>query len=282
MKQPIGYNSVIRNNSSCITYAYDILNEQGIVTKGNVQESFVLLPTDMALIAANNLILGAINLRLNPVVVPVLGHIKIKYVDSEGIDLEVPTELKSLPLATYYYTAKSFVGYNLIGNSVNSIILTDDIPQVITFTYSKILKGNITLKYQCNSVDLEIPTLNSDLDLGSYTYNNKVFEGYIVNEGTSKSTILSADNLNPTITFLYTKAVIVPVTGSVILTYLDETRTNIEEPTIINNLDIGTYDYVNKTFEGYELNDDLNKTAVLTIDNLNQTITFLYTKIVTK
>jgi len=276
MKQTIGYNSIIRNNSATITYAYDQINDLGVITKGNVQESFILLPTDIDLIAANNVLLNAINLRLNPIVTPILGNIQIKYVDSNGIDLEVPTTLTSLPLGTYFYTAKDFVGFNLIGNLTSSIILTDDTPGVITFTYSKILKGNITIKYQCGEVDLEIPTVNVDLVVGSYTFNNKVFEGYTLNNESSQTTVLSSENLNPIITFNYTKT-IVAQTGSVTLSYQSENSINIEAPTVISDLALGSYDYSGKVFEGYTLTDISTQTAVLNTENLNISLVFNYT-----
>lgn len=210
MNQCIGYNSVIRNSSATLSYVYNTIDENGVITNPNVRESFILLPEDTDIISANNKILDFLNLRLNPVVATVLGNIQIKYIDSEGIDLETPTAQSSLPLGTYFYTAKDFVGYNLTGNVTNSIVLTDATTGIITFTYSKILKGNITIKYECDFVDLETPTVNSDLVVGSYTFNNKVFDGYTLSNDNeaSQTTVLSADNLAPTITFTYTKDVV--------------------------------------------------------------------------
>jgi len=141
MKQCIGYNSIIRNNMVNITYAYNIIDDNGVIIKSNIHESFILLPKNNTdLIAANNTILVAINTRINPVIPVVTGKITINYVDENLANLETPTVLDNLPLATYYYTAKDFLGYTLAGNNIQSTILdSNNLNMVITFNYTKIV-----------------------------------------------------------------------------------------------------------------------------------------------
>ncbi|HEY8805435.1 MAG TPA: MucBP domain-containing protein [Clostridium sp.] len=136
MNQVIGYNSIIRNNSATITYAYNSIDTTGVITKANIQESFILLPSDEALISANNIILTAISLRLNPIVPILTGTITIKYLDQDNIALESELPLTNLPLGNYYYNAKSFSGYSLVGNAIQNVLLSaDNLDQVITFSY---------------------------------------------------------------------------------------------------------------------------------------------------
>ncbi|HEY8804254.1 MAG TPA: MucBP domain-containing protein [Clostridium sp.] len=279
MNQIIGFNSITRNSSLTISYVYNIIDENNNVTKTNVKESLVLLATDVDAINGNNAILNFLNERLNPVIPVILGNITIKY-QADGVDLQTPTVLSNLNLATYYYTATAFTGYDLIGNSINSITLTNAIPNgVITFTYSKILTGNITLKYQDETgANIEAPTIDSNLNLGSYTYNNKVFDGYTLTNiaNASQTTILTADNLNPIITFSYTKVVVAP-TGTVTLNFVDQNNAVIEPPSVISGLAIGSYDYVGTVFTGYTLTTTTTQTAVITSTDLNKSLTFSYT-----
>jgi len=212
MKSLIGYNAITRDNALTFSYVYNIIDENNNMVTKNVKESLTVLPTDIEAINGNNAVYNFINNRINPVVAIVLGNITINYKSEDGTALQTPVVLTNLKLATYFYTATKFADYNLIGNSINSITLTNEIPSgIITFTYAKILKGNITLCYKDeNDIDLETPTVNSNLDLATYTYNNKVFSGYTLSGDTSKTVILSSDNLNQTIIFTYMKDVVTP------------------------------------------------------------------------
>ncbi|MDP4143123.1 MAG: MucBP domain-containing protein [Bacillota bacterium] len=137
MNQCIGYNSIIRTNGTVITYAYNILDDNGNTIKPNAQESFVLLPTDTDLINANNTILKAINNRLNP---PILtGAITIQYIDENGTLIESAIVQTGLVLGTYIFQAKDFSGqgYVLIGDAMQTIILSENnLNQIVTFKYA--------------------------------------------------------------------------------------------------------------------------------------------------
>lgn len=142
MNQCIGFNSIIRNNSATITYAYDQIDSNGVITKGNIQESFILLPTDTALINANNIILDAINLRLNPPIVILSGSTIVKYVDESNNDIVTPEAFTNLAAGTYYHYAKTFEGYTLNAGSINTqsvSISADNLNPIITFNYTKIV-----------------------------------------------------------------------------------------------------------------------------------------------
>jgi hypothetical protein len=209
MNQCIGYNSIIRTNGVTITYAYNQIDASGNITKPNVQESFVLQPTDTDLNSANNVILNAINLRLNPPMAPVAGTITVKYVDVNGNNLETPMILNNLPMATYYYTANTYAGYNLSGSNVKSVILDPtNLNQTVTFAYVSIITGTITIENQDeNKQVIGTPIVNKDLSLGSYTYNNQIIDGYTLIGDTSQTVILTVNNTNVTIIFNYKKIV---------------------------------------------------------------------------
>jgi hypothetical protein len=139
MNQTIGFNSIVRTNGTTITYAYNQINDTtGVVEKSNIQESFVLLPTDTDLVKANNTILDAINKRLNPITQVILGSVTIKYVDSSSNLLEPATTFNNLPMGLQYFTAKSFSEYTISGNIMQAVTLSSDNPnQTITFIYAK-------------------------------------------------------------------------------------------------------------------------------------------------
>jgi len=135
--QLIGYTSVIENSSRTITYAYNVINDLREVTKFNVVESLVLLPTDIDAIAGDDAMLKFLNTRLNPVMPVVLGSITINY-QVDGVNLEAATVLSNLPLATYGNVAKDFTGYTLVGDKIQSTILTaSNLNVIVNFLYTK-------------------------------------------------------------------------------------------------------------------------------------------------
>lgn len=78
-------------------------------------------------------------------------------------------------------------------------------------------RGSITIKYvdeEGNVLDTEVM---SGLELKEYIINAKEIEGYILNDTSSKVIILTEDNLNQEVTFIYNKVVInytITITGS--------------------------------------------------------------------
>lgn len=137
-----------------------------------------------------------------------LGSVTIKYIDSSSLkELEPSTVISNLPLVNYYYTAKSFDGYNLNDESTKSVTLSDtNLNAVITFSYSKIL-GSITIKYLDTSSLAEIApsTTISNIALGSYTYNSISIDNYEIVGDSSISITLTSAEPNRTISFKYNK-----------------------------------------------------------------------------
>lgn len=210
IKQLIGYNAITRGSNLTITYAYDVLDELGNKTKSNVQESFIaMITTDEGkkIIDANNVIVDTINKRLNPVVQTILGSVTINYKDDKGNQLENPTILNNLALSSYYFSAKIFTGYNLTGNAMQSVNLTtDNQNQVITFIYTPIIKGSIIVKYiDKNSIEIATQDNYTGLDLGNYTYQSKVIQGYTLTNDSSQTITLTANDYNKVVTFIYKK-----------------------------------------------------------------------------
>lgn len=140
------------------------------------------------------------------------------------------------------------------------------------------IKGSITVKYQDqNGADLETPTVNSNLDMGEYTYSPKSFSGYITDD-VDKSVTLTEGNKDKTVIFKYRKVVIPPpvlVKGSITVKYLDENGTDLEDPTVNSNLDMGTYTYKPKSFKGY-ITIDEDKSVTLMESKKDQVIIFTY------
>ena len=68
------------------------------------------------------------------------GSVTIKYLDSSSLkEIDSATVISNLSLGTYSYTAKSFEGYEVIGESSTSTTLTTTEPnQTISFKYNKV------------------------------------------------------------------------------------------------------------------------------------------------
>lgn len=137
-----------------------------------------------------------------------LGSVTIKYIDSSSLNEIGPaTVISNLSLGTYSYTAKSFEGYKIIGDSTQSVTLNDtNINPIISFNYSMI-SGNITIKYLDSSTLTEIApsTTMSNIALGNYTIDAIYIDNYEVYGDSSISTNLTTNNPNQTISFKYTK-----------------------------------------------------------------------------
>lgn len=139
------------------------------------------------------------------------------------------------------------------------------------------VKGSVILKY------LEINTQNevyasetiNNLTLGTYKYDAKIIYGYKIENSSSQSVTLTESNANQTITFYYSK-----ILGTITINYIDEnTNTPIYQPTVIENLTLGTYSYGSISISGYSLNDSTTKSVTLTEASPKATITFKYKEI---
>ena len=137
-----------------------------------------------------------------------LGSVTIKYIDSSSLnEIGTATVISNLSLGTYSYTAKSFEGYKIIGDSTQSVTLNDtNINPIISFNYSMI-SGNITIKYLDSSTLTEIApsTTMSNIALGSYTYDAIYIDNYEILNDSSISITLTTTNPNQIISFKYNK-----------------------------------------------------------------------------
>ncbi|MBU3114738.1 MucBP domain-containing protein, partial [Clostridium lacusfryxellense] len=126
-----------------------------------------------------------------------VGSATIKYQDENGTDLEAPTVNDDLDLGTYNYDPKEFSGYTTDDTTKLITLIETDKDQVVIFKYTKvvappvIIKGSTTIKYQDeDGIDLEAPTVNDDLDLGTYNYDPKEFSGYTTDDTTKLITLI--------------------------------------------------------------------------------------------
>lgn len=171
-----------------------------------------------------------------------LGSITIKYIDSSSLnEIETATVISNLSLGTYSYSAKSFEGYEIIGDSSQSVTLNDsNLNAIISFNYSRI-SGSITIKYLDSSTLSEIaPSITiSNIALGSYTYDAIYIDNYEIDGDSSISTTLTVSNPNQTISFKYNRIEnVIPDVSTAykvpyISTYYFNTKPTIYEDVII-------------------------------------------------
>lgn len=171
-----------------------------------------------------------------------LGSVTIKYIDSSSLNEIGPaTVISNLSLGTYSYTAKSFEGYEVIGDSSQSVTLNDsNLNAIISFNYSRI-SGSITIKYLDSSTLSEIaPSITiSNIALGSYTYDAIYIDNYEIDGDSSISTTLTVSNPNQTISFKYNRIEnVIPDVSTAykvpyISTYYFNTKPTIYEDVII-------------------------------------------------
>ena len=135
-----------------------------------------------------------------------LGSVTIKYIDSSSLNEIGPaTVISNLSLGTYSYTAKSFEGYEVIGDSSQSVTLNDsNLNPIIFFNYSRI-SGNITIQYLDSSTLSEIApsTTINNIALGSYTYDAIYIDNYEIDGDSNISTTLTISDPDKTISFKY-------------------------------------------------------------------------------
>lgn len=128
-----------------------------------------------------------------------LGSITIKYIDSSSLnEIETATVISNLSLGTYSYSAKSFEGYEIIGDSSQSVTLNDsNLNAIISFNYSRI-SGSITIEYLDSSTLSEIaPSITiSNIALGSYIYDAIYIDNYEIDGDSSISIVLTVSNPN--------------------------------------------------------------------------------------
>lgn len=208
----------------------------------------------------------------------ILGSVVVKYINNSSLSNLLPQEtFTNLKLGTYTYSSKYISGCSLVSNSTQTVTLTDTTPNAeIIFKYNELL-GSVTIKYidSSSSKELEPSTVISNLPLGTYSYTAKSFEGYNLSDESTKSVTLSDTNFNAIVAFSYSK-----ILGSVTIKYIDKSSLiEISPSKVIDKLELGSYSYDAISIDGYSISGDTIKTVILTSTNLNQVITFSYSKI---
>lgn len=259
------YQSTVIENLTLGTYTYGSISISGYSLNDNATKSATLTETDPK---------ATITFKYKEI----LGSVVVKYINNSSSSNLLPQEnFNNLKLGTYTYSSKYISGYSLVGNSIETVTLTDTIPNAeVIFKYNELL-GSVTIKYidSSSSKELEPSTVIYNLPLGTYSYTAKSFEGYKLNDESTKSVTLSDTNLNAVVTFSYSK-----ILGSVTIKYIDKSSLIEISPTkVIDKLDLGSYSYNAISIDGYNISDDTTKTAILTSTNPNQVITFNYDKI---
>lgn len=207
----------------------------------------------------------------------IFGTITIEYIDiNVNTDIYQPKTIENLSLGTYTYGAINISGYILSDNEIKTVTITEASPNAtITFKYEEIL-GTVTIRYIDNSSSTELLPADTftDLKLGNYSYNSKDISGYTITNDSTQTIELTDDNYNIEIEFKYNK-----LFGSVTIKYLDSSSLKeIDTPTIISNLPLGTYSYTAKSLEEYDVIGDSNQSVTLNDTNLNPIISFNYSR----
>ncbi|WP_289129960.1 collagen binding domain-containing protein, partial [uncultured Clostridium sp.] len=252
-------------NLSLGTYTYGAINISGYVLSDNEIKTVTITETSPS---------ATITFKY----AEILGTVTIKYIDNSfSTELSEADTFTDLKLGTYSYTYKNIPGYSLANDSTQIVELTDDNHDVeIEFKYNKLL-GSVTIKYIDSSSLNEIGTATviSNLSLGTYSYTAKSFEGYEVIGDSRQSITLNDSNLNPIISFNYSR-----ISGSITIEYLDSsTLSEIAPSTTISNIALGSYTYDAIYIDNYEILNDSSISITLTTTNPNQIISFKYNKI---
>lgn len=185
------------------------------------------------------------------------GSITIKYVDQDGNDLDDPDMLDNLKLGIYTEYAKDFDGYSLIGNSSQTVTLTESNPdKTIVFHYKK----------DSISIDphKEKPKKEKDKKKDNPINDIEITEPIKDEAITTPEPIIIPEE----------------IIGKITVRYVDDNENDIGEPKRLDNLKLGEYTERAKEFNNYRLNDENIKTIVLTKDKKEQIIEFKYKKII--
>lgn len=142
----------------------------------------------------------------------------------------------------------------------------------------QVVTGSITINYidAETSQSLASPLTNSELALGTYSYNAISISGYTALEPKAQSITLTSTNANQTLTFKYKKIIL----GSITVQYIDiVTNKEIASSKSDSNLPLGSYTYTAIKIDGYESIEPTTKVVTLTATNSNETIVFKYKNI---
>ena len=204
-------------------------------------------------------------------------------VDTDGAWLIWTSTYPGIPHYVPIIDKQAILTFESAGTAFYPRIYIDDITRTEGIHYDYIgttpipvVKGSTTIKYQDeNGTDLETPTVNSNLDMNTYSYNAKSFTGYTTTD-TTKAVTLTALDADQTIIFNYISIPVIK--GSATIKYQDENGTDLEAPTVNSNLDMNTYSYKAKSFTGYTITGDTTKSVTLTIIDKDRIVIFKYKK----
>ena len=210
----------------------------------------------------------------------VRGSVTVKFIDADTEnEVKSPRISEDLDLGLHSFIALEIDGYELIGAHTQVILLTELEPsEEIIFKYKKIKQlGSFTVKYirESNSAELETETINNDLEFGEYSYSALSIAGYTIIGSDSQKVILTEENPNQTITFLYQKIV-----GTVTVRFIDEdTLDDILQQETIDNLNLGITSFIGVDIEGYTLVTPSPIVINLTDLDYTETVIFKYKKV---
>lgn len=246
------------------TYSYEAKSFEGYNLNDEARKSVTLSDTNL-------------NVVVTFPYSKILGSVTIHYINETSLtEISSSKVIDKLELGSYSYEAVSIDGYNVIGDTTKTVILTSTNPnQVINFSYSKIL-GEVTIKYvvEGTNIDISEKVVYENLELGTYKYSSKFIDGYNVDK-LEESVTLTATTPKATIIFSYSE-----ILGSVTIKYLDSSSLDeIVPSTTISNIALGNYTYYSISVDSYEVIGDSTISVTLTPDERNKTISFKYSKI---
>lgn len=256
-------NSDVYSNLSLGTYSYSAKTFEGYYLVSNETQS-VTLTAD----AKNQIIIFYYR---------VLGSIAVIYLDidtnSKIVENDIYIDMK---LGSYTYSAKTFEGYMLVGDTTQTVVLTpSNSDQLIFFNYKII--GSVTVNYLNEDTNQIITPseVYTNLILGTYTYDAKTFEGYMLYSNETESVTLTTTDKNKIVIFYYR------IACSVTIAYIDEDNdVKLAENDVYSDLLLGSYTYDAKVFDGYTLVNSSPQNVTFTEATRNHVIIFNYKKIV--
>ena len=259
------YESKIIENLTLGTYTYGSINISGYVLSDDETKTVTITESSP-------------NAKITFKYTEILGTVTIKYIDNSSSAELLPADtFTNLKLGSYSYTYKNISGYSLVNTSTQTVELTDTNHDIeIEFKYNELF-GSVTIKYVDSSSLNEIgaATVISNLSLGTYSYTAKLFEGYELIGDSTQSVTLNDTNLDPIITFDYSR-----ISGNITIEYLDSsTLSEIAPSTTISNIALGSYTYDAIYIDNYEIDGDSSISTTLTTTDPNKTISFKYNKI---
>ena len=136
-------NSPVKSKASLFSKPIGMLNKDDIIEVSKINNWWATFNYKKKKAYISTIFIKRIETNLPEI----KGSITVKYIDKSTKQDIYPSELfDNLELKKYTYTAKILEGYSITEENTKSVILTSDNPiQTITFVYSKIILGQITI-----------------------------------------------------------------------------------------------------------------------------------------